>query len=110
METNYAPLYSKMEIDDYLLSLRSISESEVRLILKIGDDVKIHQPDYLYFANPVLVKKSNGHQIWAASIEPTEPVYEWLCSLGSQVEIIDPSAFKRMFLKYCENKLNQISA
>lgn len=105
LELNYKPLYSKIEVNDYLSSLRNISENEVRLILKVSGDVDLQEPQHHYFGNPVKVKKSGDSIIWAASVEPNEEIFEWLCTLGSSVEIIDPSAFKRLFLRYCENKL-----
>ena len=51
----------------------------------------------------------NGDLIWAAYVEPCEDLFEWLLSLGSNVDILDPGRFKDEFLSYCEEKLRKIA-
>lgn len=106
---NFKPLYSFMEMNDYLNGLKAINEKSVRLILKIDDSVDITTPDFHYFGNPIMIRKNGKGAIWAASVHPCDDIYEWLCSMGQNIEIIDPSAFKRLFLKYCENKLSRVA-
>lgn len=107
LNETYCPINSRFEFEDYIDGLRSIKETQVRLILKI--DASFDWDDslaYQHFGNPCLIKKGNGHMIWAASVEPSEEIFEWISDMGNSVEIIDPSAFKRVYLRYCEDKLS----
>ena len=102
----YKPLLTKIELEDYIHSLRSIKETEVRLILKVDSSVKWEESlPYQHFGNPCMIKKGKEHMIWAASVEPSEEIFEWINQMGNGVEIIDPSAFKRIYLRYCEDRL-----
>jgi hypothetical protein len=55
------------------------------------------------FANP------EGENIWAATIEPSNAIFEWIMELGSDVEILSPNTFKEKYLKYCEEKIDKIA-
>lgn len=99
-------IISKLEFEDYIHSLRAIKETEIRLILKIDRSIEWEKAiDYEHFGNPCVIKKGKGHIIWAASVEPSEDIFEWIRNMGPGVEIIDPSAFKRIYLRYCEDRL-----
>lgn len=102
----YKPLLTKLELEDYIHSLRAIKETEIRLILKVDSSINFDEClPYQHFGNPCMIKKGKEHMIWAASVEPTEEIFEWISEMGSGVEIIDPSAFKRIYLRYCEDRL-----
>ena len=109
-DVEWKKIFSKFEIEDFISGLRLVTESEVRLVLKIysqknfNSNIKQH-----YFANQCMFTNPYGDFIWAASIEPSEEIYQWLAELGSDVEILDPTDFKKDFLKYCEGKLNKIA-
>ncbi len=107
---NYQPIYSQLEVDTFVSSLTAMHEKVVRLVLKIysHEDFGINL-NKIYFHNPCLFTNPEGDFIWAATLEPSHAVFEWLCDLGQFVEILDPTSFKREFLKYCEDKLKKIA-
>lgn len=105
----HKPLISKLEFEDYINSLREFKETHVRLILKVDESIELEDSvAYQHFGNACLIKKGKGHMIWAASVEPTDELFEWISNMGAGVEIIDPSAFKRVYLRYCEDKLMRV--
>ena len=106
----YECIYTLLEVDEFINSIRSMNENAVRLVLKIysRDNFSLNF-NHMYFDNPCLFSNSNGDFIWAATLEPSQEVYEWLCELGPAVEILDPSDFKRDFISYCENKLKKLA-
>ena len=56
-----------------------------------------------------MVTNAEGEHIWAASVEPSDEIFQWVYELGADVEILDPSAFKKEFLNYCEAKLKKLA-
>lgn len=103
-------VFSKLEINDFISSLRAITDNEIRLVLKVYcRDRFENTPAHQHFGNPCIITNPNGDHIWAASIEPNNNVFEWLSELGADVEILDPISFKKQFLKYCEEKLKKIA-
>ncbi len=106
----YSPQYSKFEVEEFVRSIRSMSENQIRLVLKIYLREKFRLNfDQKYFDNACLFTNPDGDFIWAATLEPSEEVYEWLCELGNAVEILDPVQFKEDFIKYCELKLKKLA-
>lgn len=107
------PLYKKFsrkEIEDFISSLRAVGENEIRLVLKVCSRARFDaNVKRQHFANQCMVTNPMGDYIWAASIEPSDDVYAWVESLGSDVEILDPVSFKKGFLEYCEAKLKKLA-
>ncbi len=98
------------EIEDFISGLRAVGENELRLVLKIYSQTKFEtNVKRQHFANQCMVTNPMGDFIWAASIEPSDEVYEWIESLGPDVEILDPISFKKGFLEYCEAKLKKLA-
>lgn len=109
-DIEWQPQFSKIEVEDFVNSIRAISENEIRLVLKIYnrerfDSGLLHH----HFGNPCMFTNPEGDFIWAASIEPTDEVYEWLSTMGTDIEILDPIDFKKEFLNYCELKLKKLA-
>lgn len=101
---------SSFEVDEFIAAVRSMSEKETRLILKIHDPQNVNLfPEHHFLGKPCMITNPNGDLIWAAYVEPCEDLYEWLLSLKSNVEILDPSKFKDEFLMYCEEKLRKVA-
>lgn len=104
------PIYSKFEIAEFIQGLRNVTESEVRLVLKVYSYEKFDPKlEHHFLGNPCMITNSQGEAIWAASIEPNDQLFQWLENLGADVEILDPIDIKKQFLKYCENKLKKIA-
>lgn len=110
VSSHYQPVFSPGEVEGFVSSLKAMHEKVVRLVLKIyeHENFGIHL-NQVYFHNPCLFTNPEGDYIWAATLEPSPAVFEWLCDLGQYVEILDPTSFKREFLKYCEDKLKKIA-
>ncbi|MCO4753534.1 MAG: WYL domain-containing protein [Bacteriovoracaceae bacterium] len=108
--SEWKTMFSPIEIDDFISSIRAVSETEVRLILKVyGRDKFNSNLKNQHFANQCMFTNPEGDFIWAASIEPSEDIFQWLQELGSDVDILDPVDFKKDFLRYCEAKLKKLA-
>lgn len=109
-ELQWKPQFSSIEIDDFIASIRSITENEVRIVLKVYSREKFNTNlKHHHFGNQCMFTNPEGDHIWAASIEPNEELYAWLSDLGSDIEILDPISLKKDLLKYCEEKLKKIA-
>jgi hypothetical protein len=110
MEAMSVPQLACFEVDDFVAAIRSMNEKETRLILKIHDPQSVNLfPDHHFLGKPCMVTNPNGDLIWAAYVEPCESLYEWMISLGENVEILDPLNFKKEFITYCEEKLKKVA-
>jgi predicted DNA-binding transcriptional regulator YafY len=109
-DRQWTQMFTKMEVDDFVSSLRSIHENEIRLVLKIynrerfDSQLPVHQ-----FSKACIFTNPDGDFIWAASVEPNHAIHEWLSELGTDIEILDPIQFKKDFLSYCEHKLKKLA-
>lgn len=98
------------EVEEFITAVRAMNEKETRLILKIHDPQSINLfPDHHFLGKPCMITNPNGDLIWAAYVEPCHSLYEWLMTLGKNVEILDPVRFKEEYLSYCEEKLRKIA-
>jgi predicted DNA-binding transcriptional regulator YafY len=98
------------EVEEFITAVRAMNEKETRLILKIHDPHSINLfPDHHFLGKPCMISNPNGDLIWAAYVEPCDSLYEWLLTLGKNVEILDPGRFKEEYLMYCEEKLRKIA-
>lgn len=108
--TTSTPKVSPFEIEEFIMAIRSMNEKETRLILKIHDPQSTNLfPDHHFLGKPCMITNPNGDLIWAAYVEPCEALYEWLMTLGKNVEILDPIKFKQEYLDYCEEKLRKVA-
>ena len=104
------PEVTAYEIEDFIAAIRAMNEKETRLILKIHDPSSTNLfPDHHFLGKPCMITNPNGDLIWAAYVEPCEALFEWLMTLGKNVEILDPVKFKDEYLMYCEEKLRKIA-
>jgi hypothetical protein len=110
IQKNARPKVSEFEVDEFISAIRSMNEKETRLILKIHDHSAINLfPDHHFLGKPCMIANPYGDLIWAAYVEPCESLYEWLLTLGKNVEILDPIKFKEEYLVYCEEKFRKIA-
>jgi predicted DNA-binding transcriptional regulator YafY len=109
-EQEWKPHFSSMEIDDFIASIRAITENEIRLVLKVFEREKFNTDlKHHHFGNQCMFTNPEGDHIWAATIEPNEEILSWLSELGQDVEVLDPVSVKRDLLRYCEDKLKKIA-
>lgn len=110
LEKEWRPTHSKMEVDDFISSIRSITENETRLVLKIHALASFENTiPRNFLGNPAMISNPDGDLIWGASVESNIEIFHWLFELGPDVEILDPISFKKDYLKYCEDKLKKLA-
>lgn len=104
----YRANFSGLEVDDFICSVRAVSGNESRLILKIknGLDFEI-VPPYQFLGNPFVTTNLNGDRIWAASVENSPGLIDWLLQLGPDVEVLDPEEIRAELSKLIEFKSKQ---
>ena len=100
---DYDPRFSEVEVEDFINSVRSISDNEIRLVLKIDHQEDLNFiPKHHYLGNPCLVVNDEGQYIWAATVERSRAFYDWLFTRRNKIDIISPENFKDDFFNYCE--------
>jgi predicted DNA-binding transcriptional regulator YafY len=110
LEAMSAPKVASFEVDEFIFAIRAMNEKETRLVLKIHDPQSVNLfPDHHFLGKPCMITNPNGDLIWAAYVEPCDDLFEWLLSLGANVEVMDPGKFKDEFLMYCEEKLRKVA-
>lgn len=98
------------EVAEFIRALRSMSEAETRLVLKIKNpDQFTLMPDYQFLGKPCLITNPEGDLIWAAWVEPCDELFEWLMSMDEHVEILEPSEFVLDYAVYCEEKMRKMA-
>ncbi len=110
LEEVYTPHYGDIEVSDFLKAIRAVNENEVRLVLKFSNDTEEINPRYHYLGNPYVTSNWNGEKIWAATVEESDYLYQWLLDVNENVEIMDPESVKRGLLNYCKRKLEEEEA
>jgi len=97
--------FSSMEIDDFIYAIRAVNGDEERLILKVISEENIDlTPPFQFMGTPYKTSNLNGDVIWAASIEVSEPLMEWLYQVKNNIEILDPNYLKEKFKSYCQKR------
>ena len=98
------------EVADFIHALRSMSEAEMRLVLKIKHPAQFHlRPEYQFLGKPALITNPDGDVIWAAWVEPSDELFEWLSTMDEHVEILEPGDFVLDYAAYCEEKLRKLA-
>jgi hypothetical protein len=109
-DTEFKPNYSKLEVNDFISSIRAIGEEETRLVLKINGLASFENSiPRNFLGNPAMISNPSGDLIWGATVESNQEIFKWLYSLGSDVEILDPISFKKEYLDYCEDLLKKLA-
>lgn len=109
-EIQFNSSHSRLEINDFIASIRAISENETRLVLKIHALASFENSiPRNFLGNPAMITNPNGDLIWGASVEPNPEIFNWLHDLGADVEILDPISFKKDYLAYCEELLKKLA-
>lgn len=109
VDDKYESIYSEIEINEFIKNLREVEGTALRLVLKIDHSFQnFGLPNGLqHLGKTYMTTNGNGDRIWAATVESSLGLMEWLHSIHSRVEILDPQAIKDDFYRYChylENK------
>lgn len=101
---NYRCNFSSVEVNDFIFAIRAVSGNEERLVLKIVNQSGIDlNPPYHFLGNPYVTSNMNGDMIWAASVEVSEGLFEWLLQIKDHIEILDPADVKSEFINYIQD-------
>ena len=105
-----SPRASLHEVAEFITALRSMAETDTRLVLKIKNPEEFNLlPEYQFLGKPCLITNPEGDLIWAAWVEPCDELYEWLTTMDEHVEILEPSEFVLDYAVYCEEKLRKMA-
>jgi hypothetical protein len=98
---DYVPNFSRLEIHDFISAIRTVSGNEERLVLKISDpdDLNLEKAHH-FITNPYVTSNSQGEIIWAANVEASDNLFEWLYEIENFVEILDPNSLKEDFEEF----------
>lgn len=107
---DYIPNYSRLEVDEFVMAIRAVSGREERLVLKIDQNEAVDlNPAYQFLGHPYMTANADGDFIWAASVEVSSELYDWLISMDNKIEILDPVDLKSEFEKYREIKIEDMN-
>lgn len=106
-EFDYRSLYSRFEIEEYINALRHIDGSDQRLVLKVEYGFEIPPISNLIFlGHPYSTTNQYGELIWAASVEKSLYLFDWLYSMRDNIEILEPSDLRDEFEEFCQKRKN----
>jgi len=104
-QINYEPNLSQIEVNEFIGNLRVINGKEERLILKVFSQFQAELlPSYHFLGNPFVTSNTEGDMIWAATIEMSDDIFQWLYSMKERVEVLDPGHVRKDFAHFCELK------
>ena len=107
---SFTPHYSPHEISDFIDGMRLISDNSIRLVMRLREQsVLDDMPEKNHFGRPCLFTNGEGEYIWAATVEPTDDVFEWIYLQKDRIEVLDPQSFKEDFLTYCSVKVKKVA-
>jgi hypothetical protein len=103
--SEYQSLFSRLEVEDFINAMRAVAGSDERLVLKIqcGEDISMPS-DLIFLGNPYTTTNQYGDIIWAASVETSIYLFEWLYSIRDKITILDPSSIKNEFDDFCDER------
>jgi hypothetical protein len=103
-KAEYRANFSPVEVNDFIFAIRAVSGNEERLVLKIVNQAGINlNPPYHFLGNPYITSNMNGDMIWAASVEVSDGLFEWLYQIKDHIEILDPAEVKSQFYQYLQD-------
>ncbi|EQC49952.1 WYL domain protein [Bacteriovorax sp. BSW11_IV] len=104
-DEEYSPNFSSIEVKDFISAMRVVTGDEVRLVLKVQAEKHIElNPKFHFLGNPYITQNFDGDIIWAASVEVSNELFEWLYEIREGVEILDPGHLKSDFAAYCATR------
>lgn len=101
--SDYQSPFSRLEVEDFITAMRLVDGSDERLVIKIHYGNEINMPsEYIFLGNPYTTTNQYGDIIWAATVERSKHLYEWLYSIREKIDILDPSSIKKEFEHFCD--------
>lgn len=102
---NYNSRVDLNQVHSFVSGLRELSETKVRMVLKIFDDSIDLTPPFQLIDRPYVAMTWEGNRIWGASVELNNELFEWLDTYGEKIEILDPFDLKEQFRSFLSQKL-----
>lgn len=104
-EAEYRANFTPHEVYDFIAAIRAVSGVEERLVLKIvGESELDFKPPFIYLGNPYITENPEGERIWAANVETSPELYEWLYQMRASIQILDPIHMANEFEDYCHKR------
>lgn len=101
INSDYTQNFTPRSVDDFINAIRAVAGSEERMVLKVKNAETVDlKPPYHFLGNPYMTSNMNGDLIWAASVEMSDDLLEWLYQIKDSVEILDPEHLKERFEEY----------
>ncbi|MBI2522250.1 MAG: WYL domain-containing protein [Bdellovibrio sp.] len=98
------PKHTLLDANDFIAKMRAIGEKEERLVLKILSQAHVDlSPNYYFMGNPFLTTNYKGDLIWAATVEDSQELFEWLYSIKPYIEILDPTNLIKKYNEFEKN-------
>lgn len=104
-EGEYKANFTPHEVYDFIAAIRAVSGVEERLVLKVVGDAELDfKPPFIYLGNPYIAENPEGERIWAANVEVSTELYEWLYQMRANIQILDPIHMANEFEDYCHKR------
>jgi hypothetical protein len=101
VDENYQSTFTKVEVEDFISSLRNVMGTEERLVLKLRSQNAVDlNPPFQHLGKPFITSNMEGEIIWAASVERSEHLYAWLYDMRHEIQILDPVKVIEEFENY----------
>ncbi len=107
----YKPHFSVGEIKDFVSALHEMSGKEARLVLKLSTAEKFDlSPRHHFLGNPYVTTNGEGDMIWAATVEVSHELFDWLYSIRWAIkDFMDPQSVQEEFLNYCKEREKRVA-
>lgn len=107
----YKPHFSSIEIKDFISALHEMSGREARLVLKLFASEKFDlSPRHHFLGNPYITTNGEGDMIWAATVEVSHELFDWLYSIRWAIkDFIEPQGVQEEFLNYCKEREKRVA-
>ncbi|MCB9063190.1 MAG: WYL domain-containing protein [Halobacteriovoraceae bacterium] len=110
LELNYSQNFADAQIEDFISAIRGVDDSEIRLVLKIYDlSLDFLNPKYIYMKDPCIIENIRGERIWAATLDNSKSMLDWLDTIIDRVEIVEPYSVEEELLRH-RKKINKKKA
>lgn len=111
LERKYLSTYTNQEIKQFVGQLTSIDQEAIRLVLKFKnqDSEQFIHPPFDTYGRPFVISHKDDSFIWAATLDQSQEVFDWLFQFGDQVMVLGPEPFLKNYIEYCETKLGKIA-
>lgn len=111
VKSDYRPNFAQVEVNDFIFAIRAVTGNEERLVLKIINQAGIDlTPKYHFLGNPYVTSNMEGDMIWAASVEVSDGLFDWLLEIKDHIEILDPTDVKKQFLEFANHSRDKKQA